>query len=110
MHVNDPRSTHSSSRLNDPRLYGRAAQGLAPSLAGVASSRGRQRRAGARLPREDAGGDRARRAGLRAVCARRDEPGRRDLARPDWPDWESCGSIWLLWAPWLARFVCLGRS
>ena len=33
-----------------------------------------------------------------------------DLARPLWLDLASTGSIWLLWAPWLARFGCLGRS
>ena len=34
----------------------------------------------------------------------------RNLARPGWLDLPSTGSIWLLWAPWLARFGCPGRS
>ena len=29
--------------------------------------------------------------------------------RPGWLDLASIGSIWLLWAPWLARFACPGR-
>ena len=33
-----------------------------------------------------------------------------DLARPGWLDMASNGSIWLLWAPWLARFPCPGRA